>query len=137
MQKERQKWITLGEDYNTHLLSNIKIIIHEKMKGELTPYFLKLMGKLILPVSSAFEGYLDYMYERIVGIFEGETDSEVFKEIAKIFYRTNTHNIGLLVKGIPQSTQIRNQKERTIILLKKVAILSQYFIEDFVGIDTV
>jgi hypothetical protein len=69
LQRERQKWSALGEEYNTHLLSNIKPIIHEKMRGELTPYFLKLMGKLILPVGSAFEGYLDHMYERIVGIF--------------------------------------------------------------------
>jgi hypothetical protein len=53
-----------------HLLSNIKTIIHEKMRGELIPYFLRLMSKLVLPVGSAFEGYLDFMYERIVGIFE-------------------------------------------------------------------
>jgi hypothetical protein len=76
------------------------------------------------------------MYERIVGIFERENDSEVFKEIVLIFYRTNTHSISLLVKGLIGQTG-RNRKEKTVILMKKIAILSQYFIEEFVGIDTV
>ena len=69
-QKDKQKWKEIGEAYNTNLLTNIKAIIHEKMRGGLTNYYLRLMSKLVLPVSSAYETYLDFMFERIVAVFE-------------------------------------------------------------------
>ena len=52
----------MADEYNTHLLGNIKRIIHEQMRRELTKRFLKLMSLLVMPVSSAFEGQLAYMY---------------------------------------------------------------------------
>lgn len=44
------------------------------MRGELTGHYLRLMGRITFPIASSFENYIDYMYEKIVIMFEKESN---------------------------------------------------------------
>ena len=78
------------------------------MRNNLTNYYLRLMSKLVLPVSSAYETYLDFMFERIVAIFERENNPDIFKEIVQIFFKLKTHSIDILSKNLGSAA--RNKK---------------------------
>lgn len=92
----------------------------------MTGHYLKLMGKITFPIASSFENYIDYMYERIVIMFEKESTIETLEKIVDIFANNKNYNIDLLTKNanfIP-----RNKKEEVLRISKRITILRQFYV---------
>lgn len=94
------------------------------MKDKTTKLYLTLMSQIFLPITASFDNYVDFMIEKIAGIFEVEKDPEILKEIVEIFYSIKSHHINLLVERIP-----KEEFNDEAYLIKKIAILNKYSIE--------
>jgi hypothetical protein len=123
----------IGEEFNQNLLTNIKTIFYERMQGRLAKPYLKLMSQLQLPIAGTFQASADFLVERIVVLFEVETESAILKDIVTIFFNLKSHDVRRLTAHIPSNTDEQNE----VFLMKKLALLGKFDIAEFSTRDTV
>jgi hypothetical protein len=90
-----------------------------------------MISLLFLPVEGSYDKYLEFLMEKMVVLFEIETDTSILKGVVDIFFNLKGYNVAALTDHMLRPNRISQE----VIILKKISILCKFFYSDYINRD--